>query len=427
MSLYIDPPKPRTPHAPNVTRRTVPDHLPARRSSSSAMPIMKSSGALLRAILSHGPIARSTAARLTGLSPATVTRHSAGLISLGLLRELPGEVQSNGVGRPHVPMDLDTSRHLVCAVHVAVGATTTALLDLRGRVLSQFRDLHPSPSGRADPRDVVRAAASRLTQQLAKHAAGRVPLGVGIATGGWVDRSTGTVVEHALLDWHNVPLRELMARQTGLRVEVDGHARALLHAERLFGAAQRAAGVLHLFIGNVVDAAFATEDFAHYGQRSIAGAVAHIPIAGSTELCPCGRTGCFQATVSQSTLVRRAVSEGVIREPDAMLLVQAAQDGDVRAQRMFVSRARLVGQAAAMLMNVFDPELTVVVEPGVAHLDEALDALRAEAAEHCVGGVTAASTIVPTSFPDTALAAAGGSVLLDRLYRDPAGMLGRRA
>lgn len=40
-------------------------------------------------VLDHGPIARSTIARRTGLSPAAVTGHAAELTELGLLRELP--------------------------------------------------------------------------------------------------------------------------------------------------------------------------------------------------------------------------------------------------------------------------------------------------------------------------------------------------
>ncbi|WP_407675424.1 MarR family transcriptional regulator, partial [Peterkaempfera griseoplana] len=45
--------------------------------------------AVLRAVLHSGPVARTVLARTTGLSPAAVSRHTADLIALGLLRELP--------------------------------------------------------------------------------------------------------------------------------------------------------------------------------------------------------------------------------------------------------------------------------------------------------------------------------------------------
>lgn len=46
-------------------------------------------GAVLRSVLTGGPLTRSAVGRATGLSPAAVSRHTADLSGLGLLRELP--------------------------------------------------------------------------------------------------------------------------------------------------------------------------------------------------------------------------------------------------------------------------------------------------------------------------------------------------
>ena len=89
--------------------------------------------------------------------------------------------------------------------------------------------------------------------------------------------------------------------RTWLPVRVDGHGRALVAAEQLFGRARGSRSVLHLFVGNMVDAAFATNDEVHHGPRSQAGAIAHLPLPGGTEPCDCGRTGCLQAAVSERT------------------------------------------------------------------------------------------------------------------------------
>ncbi|MET8722763.1 hypothetical protein [Streptomyces misionensis] len=96
-----------------------------------------SASVVLRSVLEHGPVARSTVARLTGLSPASVTEHCARLAALGLIRESAAPRRSRGVGRPHVPVELDDARFVVGGVHVAVPYTTVALLDLRGRVLAR--------------------------------------------------------------------------------------------------------------------------------------------------------------------------------------------------------------------------------------------------------------------------------------------------
>lgn len=380
-----------------------------------------SAGSVLRTVLEHGPVARSTIARLTGLSPASVTGHTAELAQQRFIRELPETTRSKGVGRPHMPVDLDISRYVVAAVHIAVPHTTIALLDLRGRVLVQHRE----PHAQAEPLSVISGAADILARLLDEHAAGRVTLGLGVATGGWVDREAGTLVEHRLLGWRDVPLRELFAERTGLLVEVDGHSRALLQAERLFGTARGRGSVLHLFIGNVVDAAFAAGDSVHYGPRSQAGAIAHLPLAGNTEPCFCGRTGCLQAAVSERTLARRAFDEGVVAEPEFSLLLETARYGDPGALRLFAERARDIGRAAAMLTDVFDPELVVIVEPAVMFLPGQLSVLHDEVrARAWSSPADVTRTVVPTGFaPDSILAIAGGSVLLDALYRDPLALL----
>ncbi|WP_330339962.1 ROK family transcriptional regulator [Streptomyces sp. NBC_00557] len=366
---------------------------------------------VLRTVLEHGPVARSTIARLTGLSPASVTEHCARLAGLGLIRESAVPRRSGRVGRPHVPVDLDDRRFLVAGVHVAVPYTTVALLDLRGRVVARRELGHE----RTDPGWVLARAAEGLAGLLAG-VPGRRPLGVGVAAGGWVDRETGTVVEHELLGWREVPVRELLGARTGLPVHVDGHARALVNGERLFGRARGSGSVLHLFVGNVVDAAFATHDEVHHGPRSAAGAIAHLPVPGGSEPCPCGRTGCLQVELSERTLCRRAGAAGVAGAAGPMRVVAAAAAGDAVARRLLVERSRATGRAAGLLLDVLNPETVVVTEVGVVHFEDCLSALR-EAV-----GTRRAAAVVPTSFPDSVLAVAGGSVMLDVVFRDPLGV-----
>ncbi|MGV9281114.1 ROK family protein [Streptomyces sp. NPDC003730] len=367
-------------------------------------------GVVLRSVLEHGPVARSTIARLTGLSPASVTDYCARFTRLGLVREAEPPRRPKGVGRPHVPLDLDDSRFVVGGLHVAVPYTTVALLDLRGRVVRQRELRHE----RTDPGWVLPRAAKALAGMLAERRDAR-PLGVGVAAGGWVDRDSGVVVEHGLLGWRDVPVREVLGAHTGLPVHVDGHARALVNGERLFGRARGSGSVLHLFAGNVVDAAFATHDEVHHGPRSQAGAIAHLPVPSGSEPCACGRTGCLQAELSERTLCRRARAAGVTDGDNPRHVLAAADAGDPVAAALLLERSRTTGRAAGLLADVLNPETVVVTEIGAMHRADCLAALR-EAV-----GTERAADVFPTSFPDSVLAVAGGSVVLDVLYRDPLG------
>lgn len=372
---------------------------------------------MLRAILDHGPIARSSVARVTRLSAATVSGVVSSLLDRGLVREAPEAAGRPGIGRPHVPLDIETDAVAVVGAHIAVPRITMALLDLRGRVIAQRQDPHRE----RDPASVLAALGAGVSALRRQHGGRRRIIGLGLATGGWVNTADGTVVEHPLLGWRNVPVGAPLAQTTGLPVRIDSNSRALLRAEQLFGgvAARARDSAVHLFVGNVVDVAFAVGGVVHQGPRSAAGAVAHLPVEGCTELCSCGRVGCLQAAVSERAFVRRALAGGLISRPDITSLVEVARSGHGAAVALLQERARLVGRAAGLLLDLFDPEVLVVSEAGANRLPACLEVLRAEAAACSDTGADMTGTVHPTSFPDHVLAVAGAAVALDQVYVAP--------
>lgn len=382
---------------------------------------VETAAAIARAVLEHGPVARSTVARVAGLSTATVSVVAGRLVEAGVLREAPEAVgPRSSAGRPHVPLDIDTERTAVVGIHLAVPCFTVSLLDLRGRVLVAQRV--PYADDRPDP-DVELPRVARAVDDLVAEAGDRRVVGLGAAAGGRVDPERGVLVEHPVLGWRDVSLGDMLARATGLQVAVDGHTRSLLRAERLFGEVRVAArrSVVQLFVGNVVDVAFAVGDTVHHGPRMAAGRIAHLPVEGCDVPCACGRSGCLQAAVSERSLVRRAVAAGIVEEPDVRLVVAAAEAGDPYALGMLHERARLVGRAAGTLLDLFNPEVLLVQEIGVNRLPALRETLRAEVlrGSEVAAERDLAATVRPSSFPLDALAVAGGTAFLGRLYDAP--------
>ncbi|MGW5847833.1 ROK family protein [Streptomyces sp. NPDC055254] len=203
-----------------------------------------------------------------------------------------------------------------------------------------------------------------------------------------------------------------------LPVSVDNHARAVAHAEILFGRPEARRSLVHLFIGNVVDAAFGIEGTVHRGPGAAAGDVAHLPVPGSTAACACGRTGCLQATASDTVLGAEAVRRGIVPDPSVHLLVDAAATGDPRADRLLRERARAVGRAAALLLDVFNPAVMVVTELASVLHDGYLEEIR-EAAGALVHSGGGPQRIVSPSAGPAVLPGAAATVLLGPLFRDP--------
>ncbi|MCY0929669.1 ROK family transcriptional regulator [Streptomyces sp. H27-H1] len=381
--------------------------------------------AVLRTVLTHGPAARSDIPKLCGLSPAAVSRQTTALLRTGLLREHPEPEQQPaertaarpGPGRPRIPLDLHTgslSGPLAVGLHIGVPASTFSLVDLRGRVLARRAFPHRGLS----PEDRPAAIAAELGRFLREsNTAGRPLLGVGAALGGWVRPADGMVVRHDALGWRDLPLGAELSDRLGLPVCVDNHARAVAHAEILFGRPEARSSLLHLFIGNIVDAAFGIEGTVHQGPGAAAGDVAHLPVPGSPTPCACGRTGCLQASASDGVIGAEGVRRGIVPEPSVSLLVDAAATGDPRADRLLRERARTVGRAAALLLDVFNPAVMVIGELSSILYDGYLDEIREAAGDH---GRYGRRIVTPHAGP-AVLPVASAAVLLALHFRDPSG------
>lgn len=376
---------------------------------------------VLRTVLDHGPVARSGISPLCGLSPAAVSRQTTGLLRAGLLRELPDPAGRASSGRPRIPLDLHTGAvggPVAAGLHIGVPASTFSVVDLRGQVLARRAFPAPGPAG---PGPFRPHRGGTRPFPAGARPGGRPLLGVGAALGGWVRPDAGTVVRHPALGWRQRPLAAELSQALGLPVHVDNHARAVAGAEVLFGHPAARRSLVHLFIGNVVDAAFGIEGTVHQGPGSAAGDVAHLPVPGSGAVCACGRTGCLQAAASDTALGAEAVRRGIVPDPSVPLLVDAAAAGDPRADRLLRERARDVGRAAALLLDVFNPAVMVVTElSGVLH-EGYLDEIRAAAVERSHVCDDPARIIAPHAGP-AVLPQAAATVLLDPLFRDPAGL-----
>ncbi len=374
--------------------------------------------AVLRTVLEHGPVARSGIAGLCGLSPAAVSRQTTGLLRAGLLRELPGPASEGaGAGRPRIPLDLHTGPvggPVAVGLHIGVPLSTFSLVDLRGHLLARRAFPHRDPRSPGLSRDI----AAQLGAFLREFDTGRPLLGIGAALGGWVRPGDGTVVRHEALGWRDLPLAAELTDALDLPVSVDNHARAVAHAEMLFGRPEARRSLVHLFIGNVVDAAFAIEGTVHQGPGAAAGDVAHLPVPGSEAPCTCGRTGCLQATASDTALGAEAVRRGIVPDPSVPLLVDAAATGDPRADRLLRERARAVGRAAALLLDVLNPAVMVVTELSSLLHDGYLDEIREAAAALSRVHRDPGRIVSPYAGP-AVLPGAAATVLLHPLFRDP--------
>jgi predicted NBD/HSP70 family sugar kinase len=375
--------------------------------------------AVLRIILADEPIARIDVADRTGLSQGSLTRLTEELRSRRLCTEVPGQGPTPRIGRPRVPLVIDRSYHVALGMHIGLRRTTLGLLDLSGKVLASENLEHDSLA----PQAVVEQAVEALPRFLRTHAGGRRPLGLGATTAGWVRPESGVVVDHEVLGWREVPLRDLLVSRTRrlkLPVWLDNTYRAMAMAELWFGTAKDVRSVVLLFVGNVVGAAIAVHRVVQIGARSGAGNIGHLHLPGNDVPCTCGRRGCLQAALTDATVLQQAYDRfGHPADGSFDGLVAQARAGHAGADGLLRERANHVGVAVGMLIDLVDPDLVVLAGSGITAAPEYQRLIRESSARHAQGATDTEAVVRATSFGDDALTIAPGALVLDAVYSRP--------
>ena len=370
-----------------------------------------------KSLLQRGALARADIATVTGLSPTSVTKITAQMMRAHLLTEL--SAVSGDPGRPRVPVALDTTHYRFLGIHIGLRRTTGGLLDLAGNVVTEQAITHRRQGQKAILNEV-----RELRTALEDAAGGRERvLGTGVATGGRVNPAAGVVVDHPVLGWKDLHIAEQLDSGEHMLL-VDNSVRAMALAESYLGVTRDVRSSLLLFIGNIVGAGFMLDGRLRQGHDDAAGTIDHLPVGDGVapSVCPCGRTDCLASVATDVAVLKRARDTGVVR-PRASFesLVSRSRSGDEQATHLLRERAIRAGTAAALLLDLVDPDL-LVLGGGLLQTPEYLEDLRASAANR-LSRPEAAERILPTGLGRGSLVRGSASLVMDAFFTDPVGVL----
>jgi len=259
-----------------------------------------------------------------------------------------------------------------CTVGVDVGGTTTkaALVDASGRALQTRRVPTPGPdrvTGADRAAEIVETVATAV-QHLADAAPDRV-VGLGVAVPGVVDEARGMAVWSENLRWRDLPLRDLLARRTGMPVAVGHDVRTGGLAEVRLGAATGARDAVFLPVGTGIAAALVLDGRIHAGG-GFAGEIGHVS-TGRPDPCACGGRGCLETVASAAAIARRYAERSGQPVSGAAEVLRRVEQGDPDAAWVWDDAVDLLAWGVTVLDAVVVPEV-VVVGGGLAEAGERL-------------------------------------------------------
>lgn len=239
-------------------------------------------------------------------------------------------------------------------VAVDVGGTTIkgAVVDAAGAFTHELS--RPTPA--IDGPDAVVAALLEVIGALTD----TVPAGaVGVVVPGVVDAGAGVAVFSANLGFRDLPLREIVARHSGLPALLEHDVRAAGVAERAVGATAGVEDYVLAVIGTGIAAVLQAGGRRIAGATGVAGELGHIPVWPGGELCSCGQRGCLERYASAAAIARRYAQAG--GEPGLSAgEVLARREQDPLADRVWSQAVEALAVAFNTCTMLLDPELIVI-------------------------------------------------------------------
>ncbi|WP_328787002.1 ROK family protein [Streptomyces sp. NBC_00273] len=369
-----------------------------------------------------GPVSRQEVAAATGLSFATAANLVAELLEAGVLREA-GHEDSKG-GRPRARLAVNAERGALVGIDVAETSVQVELFDLALTVLRSVR--LPLPQTDVRPDDVVDAIVAGV--EGLSDATGAPPriLGAGVSIPGLVEREGGVSVFSPYWSWRDVPLRSLLAERLPMPLYLDNPLKAAAVAEMWFGAGREVDDLLVLTLRAGVGAGIAVDGALYRGATNSAGEWGHTCLVRDGRECRCGRQGCVEAYVSTRGIartVRELDAESPLLDPDEDAVVskvaRAAAEGDAVATETVARTARYLGEAAADLLNLFNPQALVLGGWVADRLGEPLlRQTREVIAAHALPATLQALTFRLSTVPDNPVSLGAATFALEGFLDD---------
>ena len=239
----------------------------------------------------HGELPKADIARMTGLSPQTISNVMNGLEADGLLQR--GNPLRGKVGRRSVDL---------------------YLIDFVGKTLGLLHKTYPYPT----PDGIVKFArdgVEQLLDALPRHLTARIAgLGIAAPYEMWTWHEEMGAPKAEIDAWRDIDIRTLMAAQVPWPVYFANDITAACAAELMFGMGSRYPDYLYVFIGSFIGGGLVLDGHLFPGRTKNAGALGSMPAQHPG--APNGRVPQLMHIASIYTLERKLLAQG--RSPDVL-------------------------------------------------------------------------------------------------------------
>jgi len=381
---------------------------------------------ILNLIREKGPISRAEIAKITKLTPPTVSNLVKELLESHLVIESNlGESQG---GRKPTMLVINAKEFYVVGIDVGTKSIKGVVSDLNANIVTK-RSLPVSLP--ATNHSFVNLMKNCIRQLLE---ADNIPLekyiGIGVGMHGVVDVATGTSLFAPNLQLRNLPLQDELEKEFNLPVKIENDARAMALGESWFGNGNGADHIVCVNVGSGVGAGVIINGKLFHGEHFISGEVGHMTIDINGPKCTCGNYGCLQTFTSGPAIaerIRREISlgkqslvadmvNGDLDIIDGKMVYEAALKGDEISINALSEAGRYLGIGLTNIIHILNPK-RIIVGGGVANANHfVLDSVRETIQNRCLSESAKQTEILLSKLGEDATAVGAVTLILQELF-----------
>ena len=327
--------------------------------------------AILKVIRDNGSLSRADIAKLTGLTPASVTNITKFLLEDKYLIE--SKIGESSGGRPPIILEINPNARYIIGVSIGIGNIEVVITNLNAEVV--FRKAIEVQEERYN-KELIFNELIKLINEVVKESEieNTEILGIGIALHGIVNVKEGISKYSPYYAWENVDIKGILEEKLNYPVYVDNDVRAMAIGESLFGVSKGISNFITISISNGIGAGIIINNIPYYGVDYSAGEIGHVVVEGDGDKCNCGNYGCLETVASNNNITKKAIklikqgTNSVLKELKADInqltiedISEAAKLEDELAISIIKEAARYIGIAITNLINILNPTSIVVV------------------------------------------------------------------
>lgn len=325
---------------------------------------------VLKAVMGNGALSRADIAKITGLTPATITNITKELMERGYL--VQSRIGESSGGRPPIILELDPNARYIIGVSIGVGKIEVVISNIIAEILiKKSVDLENQDRNKDNVLSIIVNLVNEIIDESGIHK--EKIIGVGIAMHGIVNSYTGISEYSPYYGWRNIDIKKELSEKIEYPIFLDNDVRTMALGESWFGIAKSKENFIVINVSNGIGAGIIIDNKPYYGVNFSAGEIGHISVRNDGRRCNCGNYGCLETISSNNSIVEKVVEllkndfqsillkKGSIERITIKDICDAAKEKDSLAVNAIAEAAMYIGMVISNLINILNPEYIIMV------------------------------------------------------------------